>query len=118
MYVDGFVMVIPKSKVAAYRNMAKKAGKIWMDHGALQYMECQGDDLKTSFGISFVKLAKCKPSEVPFFSFIIYKSKSHRNSVNKKVMKDPRMDSMMNAPMPFDPKKMSYGGFKALVSLP
>ena len=116
MYADCFVIPMPKKGIAAYRTMAKKAGKIWREHGALDYRECVGDDLKTKFGIPFGKLAKTKPSEVVVFSWIVYKSKAHRNAVNKKVMADPRLKAMENAKMPLDVKRMTYGGFKVLVS--
>ena len=114
-YVDGFVIPIPKKNMAAYRRMATQAGKIWMEHGALEYRECVGDDLKTTFGTSFPKLAKSKPSETVLFSWVVYKSKAHRDRVNAKVMKDPRLDSMDPKTMPFDVKRMLYGGFKVLV---
>ena len=117
-YVDGFVIPVPKKNVQAYRQMAQKAGKIWKELGALEYRECVGDDLEVSFGVSFSKLAKAKPDETVFFSWIVYKSKAHRDQVNKKVMKDPRIASMMeNKDMPFNVKRMAYGGFKPLVDL-
>jgi uncharacterized protein YbaA (DUF1428 family) len=115
-YVDGFVLAIPKRNLAAYRQMAKKAGKVWRDHGALEYRECIGDDLNTKWGINFPRLIKVKPGETVAFSWIVFKSRSDRNRVNAKVMKDPRLASMMNEKsMPFDMKRMSYGGFKILV---
>jgi uncharacterized protein YbaA (DUF1428 family) len=115
-YVDGFVLVVPKKNIPAYRRMAVKAGKVWRDHGALDYKECLGDDLKTQMGLPFPKLTKLKPKEAVFFSFIVYKSKAHRNQVNKKVMKDPRLAKMCDPEkMPFDMKRMAYGGFKVLV---
>src|SRR5688500_13688361 len=96
--------------------MASIAGKVWKDHGALEYFECAGDDLTNKWGVLFPKLMKIKPSETVFFSFIIFKSKAHRDRVNAKVMKDPRMNSsMVQGPMPFDLKRMAYGGFKAIV---
>lgn len=117
-YVDGFVVPVPKNKVAAYRRMARKAGRIWREHGALEFRECVGDDLKVPMGLPFTRLAKLKPNETVFFSFIVYKSRAHRDSVNRKVMKDPRMDSMGGPKdMPFDVKRMAFGGFKALVDL-
>lgn len=118
-YVDGYVIPIPKRNLAAYRRMAAKAGKVWMDHGALEFMECAGDDLKTVFARSFTKLAKTKRGETVLFSFIVYRSRKDRDRVNAKVMKDPRLAAMMNpkAPMPFDMKRMAYGGFSALVDL-
>jgi len=117
-YVDGFVIPVPKKKVNAYRTMSVKAGKVWKEHGALDYYECVGDDLKFKWGTSFGKLAKLKPNETVFFSFIVYKSKAHRNQVNKKVMKDPRIINMMKKGQePFDMKRMAYGGFRAVVQL-
>ena len=117
-YIDAFVLPIPKKNVAAYRNMARKAGKIWREHGALEYRECVGDDFKVPMGVPFPRLSKAKKGETVFFSFIVYKSRAHRDSVNKKVMKDPRMDKMMSMKaMPFDVRRMAYGGFKALVDL-
>ena len=117
-YVDGFVLPVPEKNLKAYRTMAQKAGKIWKEHGALEYMEAVGEDLEVKFGIPFSKLAKPKPGEVVFFSFIVYKSRAHRDKVNAKVMADPRLNKMMkNAPMPFEVKRMAYGGFKALVDL-
>ena len=115
-YVDGFVIPIPKSKLAVYKKMAKLGAKIWRDHGALDYYECVGDDLNIQGIVPFGKLAKLKPNETVIFSWIVYKSKAHRNQVNKKVMKDPRMQSYPTYPeMPFNPKRMAFGGFKVLV---
>jgi uncharacterized protein YbaA (DUF1428 family) len=115
-YVDGFVLLVPKKNRAAYLRMARKGGKVWRDHGALDYKECAGDDLKVKFGKPFPRVLRAKPSEMVFFSFIVYKSRSHRDRVNAKVMKDPRLASMMDMKkMPFDVKRMSYGGFKVLV---
>jgi uncharacterized protein YbaA (DUF1428 family) len=117
-YVDGFLLVVPKKNMPAYRRMSQKAGKIWKEHGALEYRECAGDDLKVKFGLPFPKLMKLKAGETPVFSWIVYKSKAHRDSVNAKVMKDPRMNSMGDKDsMPFDLKRMAYGGFKVLVDL-
>ncbi len=122
-YVDGFVMVVPKDKVAAYKKIAKDAGKVWKKHGALDYMECIGDDLNPSMGegkvLTFPKIAKLKENETVWFSFITYKSRKHRDSVNKKVMKDPAMNPGQNnmKDMPFDMKRMVVGGFKAEVNL-
>jgi uncharacterized protein YbaA (DUF1428 family) len=96
--------------------MAQKAGKIFREHGALDYKECVGDDLKVPMGLPFPRLAKLKPNETVFFSFIVYKSRAHRDSVNKKIMKDPRMLAICGPEdMPFDVKRMAYGGFKVLV---
>jgi uncharacterized protein YbaA (DUF1428 family) len=114
-YVDGFVIPIPKKNVAAYKKMAEWGRKVWMKAGALEYFECVGDDLNgmPECG-TFKTLSKLKPTETVFFSFIVFKNKAHRNAVNKKVMKE-----MHNFPMPknmpFDPKRMAYGGFKTLV---
>ena len=118
-YVDGFVLVVPKKSVQAYRRLASKAGKVWKDHGALEYRECVGDDLKSKWGIPFPKLAKSKTGETVVFSWIVYKSRAHRDQVNKKVMKDPRLNAMMPDPKksPFDMKRMAYGGFKTIVDM-
>jgi uncharacterized protein YbaA (DUF1428 family) len=117
-YVDGFVLPVPEKNLKLYRNIAQKAGKIWKEHGALEYIEAVGDDLENKWGISFTKVAKLKPGEVPFFSFIVYKSRADRDRVNKKVMSDPRMQKMMDGgPMPFEIKRMVYGGFKVLVDI-
>ena len=116
-YVDGFVLLIPKKKIDAYKKLAAKAGKIWMEYGALSYNECVADDMKTQMGISFPKLTQAKSSEVIVFSWIVYKSKKQRDSINKKVMADPRLADMDPSTMPFDCEKMSYGGFTKLVSL-
>ena len=115
VYADGFVLVVPKKKLRAYVAIAKKAGKVWMDHGALEYRECAGDDMQTMCGTPFPKLAKAKAGDVVVFSWITYKSKKHRDAVNKKVMSDPRLLKMMKTPMPFDMMKMSHGGFSVLV---
>lgn len=115
-YVDGFVLPVPKKNVETYRRMAQKAGKIWREHGALEYRECVGDDLKSRGAAQFPRLVKAKPGETVFFSWIVYKSRAHRDRVNKKVMKDPRVLKMVqDTPMPFDVKRMAYGGFKVLV---
>lgn len=114
-YVDGFVMVVPKKNVAAYKRMARLGGKVWMKHGALQYMECMGDDLDLKgIPLTFPKLMKLKKGETAFYSFIIYKSRAHRDAVNKKVMADSEMKKPPKK-MPFDIKRMAFGGFKAVV---
>jgi uncharacterized protein YbaA (DUF1428 family) len=95
--------------------MAQKAGKIWRDHGALEFRECVGDDLNVKMGLPFPRGIKIKPGETVIFSWIVYKSRAHRDSVNKKVMKDARLMEMMDQPMPFDAKRMLYGGFKTIV---
>ena len=115
-YVDGFVLAVPKKKINDYRRLSKAAGKVWHDHGATQYVEAVGDDLKVKFGVSFEKIMKVKKSETVVFSWIVYKSRKHRDQVNKKVMADPRLKKMMEkGPVPFDLKRMVYGGFKFLV---
>jgi uncharacterized protein YbaA (DUF1428 family) len=116
-YVDGFVLAVPKSKVPTYRRIAQRAGKVWKQHGALEYRECVGDDLNTKMGLPFPRMTKLKKGETAVFSWIVYKSRAHRDSVNKKVMKDPRMKKMMELPMPFDMKRMAYGGFKVIVDV-
>ncbi|HJR60637.1 MAG TPA: DUF1428 domain-containing protein [Vicinamibacterales bacterium] len=117
-YVDGFLLPIPKKKVQAYKKMAARAGKVWREHGALEYRECIGDDLDTKFGVSFPKQMKIKPGETVAFSWIVYKSKAQRDRVNARVMKDPRIKlEMERTPMPFDVKRMAYGGFEVLVDL-
>jgi uncharacterized protein YbaA (DUF1428 family) len=117
-YVDGFVLPVPKKKLAAYKKMARLAGKIWREHGALQFRECVGDDLNIKMGLPFPKLVKPKAGETILFSYIVYKSRAHRDRVNAKVMKDPRLGaSMEGVEMPFDVKRMAYGGFKVLVDL-
>lgn len=114
-YVDGFLLVVPKKKLKAYVAIAKKAAKVWREHGALEYRECAGDDLATPCGMPFPKTAKAKTGEVVVFSWIVYKSKKHRDAVNQKVMQDRRILGMLNTPMPFDMKRMSHGGFEVLV---
>ena len=114
-YVDGFLLPVPKKKLQAYRRMAQQAGKVWREHGALDYMECVGDDLNNKWGVKFPKVAKLKPGETVVFSYIVYKSRAHRDRVNAKVMKDKRITDSMNKAMPFDVKRMAYGGFKTLV---
>jgi uncharacterized protein YbaA (DUF1428 family) len=117
-YVDGFLLAVPKKNLPAYRRMAQKAGKVWREHGALEYRECVGDDLAVRMGIPFPRAAKIKPGETVVFSWIVYKSRADRDRVNAKVMKDPRLAKMMDSKaMPFDVKRMSYGGFKVLVAL-
>jgi uncharacterized protein YbaA (DUF1428 family) len=117
-YVDGFVLPVPKKKLDAYRRMARLGGKVWRDHGAVQYLECVGDDLNVKWGVPFPRRVRAKRGETVFFSFIVYKSRAHRDRVNAKVMKDPRLASMMDMKsMPFDMKRMMYGGFKVLVDL-
>ena len=116
-YVDGFVLPVPKKNLNAYRRMAKAASKIWREYGALEYRECVGDDLNVKFGLPFPRGIKIKPGETVIFSWIVYKSKAHRDRVNKMIMKDPRIQQLCPDPkkMPFDDKRMLYGGFKTLV---
>lgn len=117
-YVDGFVIPLPKKNLQAYRSMARKAGKIWKEHGALEYIECIAEDVKPGKRTSFPQSVKLKADELVVFSWIIYKSRAHRDRVNKLVMNDPRLSSMMNPKAsPFDVKRMIYGGFKTLVEL-
>jgi uncharacterized protein YbaA (DUF1428 family) len=116
-YVDGFVLPVPKKNLPAYRSLAQKASKIWKEHGALEYRECAGDDLNVKFGVPFPKQIKVKPGETVVFAYIAYKSRAHRDRVNAKVMKDPRLAKMCDPKdMPFDCKRMVYGGFKTIVS--
>jgi len=116
-YVDGFVIPISKKKLSAYRKMAKVGAKVWKKYGALEYFECVGDDLSPAYaGIKFPQAVKAKKGETVIFSFIVYKSRKHRDSVNAKVMKDPIMNEPMNTPMPFDMKRMAFGGFKTIVN--
>ncbi|HEX5044995.1 MAG TPA: DUF1428 domain-containing protein [Candidatus Polarisedimenticolaceae bacterium] len=115
-YVDGFLIPLPKKNVAAYRRMSAKAGKIWRELGALEYRECVGDDLAVKMGVPFPRAAKAKGGETVVFSWIVYRSKAQRDRVNAKVMKDPRIAKMMEGEvMPFDVKRMAYGGFKVIV---
>lgn len=117
-YVDGFVLPVPKKKVDAYRRMSRKAGKIWREHGALEFRECMADDVKPGKLTSFPQSVDLKRGETVFFSWITYKSRAHRDRVNAKVMKDPRLAKMMEGKdMPFDGKRMIYGGFKVVVDV-
>ncbi|MGE0153260.1 MAG: DUF1428 domain-containing protein [Reyranellaceae bacterium] len=117
-YVDGFVLIVPKKNLDAYRRMSRKAGKIWREYGALEYRECVGEDLKAKFGLPFGKLTKAKPNEAVVFSWIVYKSRKDRDKINAKVMADKRLsDGMDPNKMPFDLKRMSYGGFEVFVDV-
>jgi uncharacterized protein YbaA (DUF1428 family) len=117
-YVDGFVVPVPRKNLKAYRSMAQKAGKVWRDHGALEVKECIADDVKVGKRTSFPRSVKLKRGETVVFSWITYKSRAHRDSVLPKVMKDPRLAKMMDPKqMPFDGKRMIYGGFKVFVDL-
>lgn len=116
-YVDGYVLVVPKKNVKAYTRMAQMGYKVWMKYGALDYKECIGDDLNSKWGLPFPKLMKIKRNECVIFSYVAFKSRAHRDQVNAKVMKDPMMNdsSYKDKPMPFDMKRMVYGGFKVIV---
>src|SRR5262245_1482082 len=115
-YVDGYVVPVPKKNLEAYRRMARKAGKVWRDHGALEYIECVGDDVKPGKHTSFPQSVKLKPGETVIFAYVVYKSRAQRDRVNAKVMKDPRLAPMMDLKsLPFDGKRMFWGGFKVLV---
>jgi uncharacterized protein YbaA (DUF1428 family) len=116
-YVDGFVAPVPKRNVDAYRRIARKAGKIWREHGALEYRECVGDDVPKGEITSFPLSVKLKRGETVVFSWIVYKSRAHRDKVNAKVMDDPRMTGMDPKDMPLDMKRMIYGGFEVLVDV-
>ncbi len=117
VYVDGFVLPVPEKNVKAYRAMARKAGKIWREHGALEFVETVADDVKPGKVTSFPQSVKLKSGETVVFSYIVYKSRAHRDRVNAKVMKDPRIGADMAKEMPFDMKRMTYGGFTVLVDL-
>lgn len=117
-YVDGFVLPVPKKKLAAYRQMARRAGKIWREHGALEFRECAGDDLNVKMALPFPRGIRLKPGETVVFSWIGFHSKAHRDRVNRKVMADPRIARLCPDPdaMPFDVKRMMWGGFRTIVS--
>ncbi|TAL06307.1 MAG: DUF1428 domain-containing protein [Verrucomicrobia bacterium] len=115
-YVDGFVLPVPKKNLAAYFRLAKKASKIFREHGALEYKECAGEDLNVKIGLPFPRGIKSKPGETVVFSYIVYRSRAHRDQVNARIMKDPRIAALCDPKnMPFDDKRMLYGGFKAVV---
>lgn len=117
-YADGFLIAIPTKNISAYRRIAKAAGKVWRELGALEYCECMGEDLKIKMGVSFNDVVKIKRGETVIFSWITYKSRAQRDIINANVMKDPRLAKLMDPKkMPFDIKRMSYGGFKVLVDL-
>ena len=117
-YVDGFVVPVPRKSIDAYREMARRSGKIWREYGAIGFTECVADDVKPGKWTSFPQSVKLKPGEVVWFSWIVFKSRKHRDRVNAKVMKDPRIGGMMDPKgMPFDAKRMIYGGFKTMVDL-
>lgn len=114
-YVDGFVIPMKKAKVKSYLKMAQMGARIWKKHGALAYMECVAEDLKVPFGMGFRKLARARAGETVVFSFIVFKSRAHRDKVNAAVMKDSAMDPAMMEAMPFDVKRMAVAGFEELV---
>jgi uncharacterized protein YbaA (DUF1428 family) len=115
-YVDGFVVPVPRKNLAAYRRMAQKVGKVWKEYGALDYKEWIGDDVPVGKLTSFPRSVKLKPGETVVFAWIVYKSRAHRDRVNAKVVKDPRLADMMDPKtMPFDGKRLIFGGFKKLV---
>ena len=115
-YVDGFVLPLPKSKIAEYRRLARQAGKVWLEHGALAFHENVADDVKQGKWTSFPQAVKLKKNETVWFSYIVYKSRRHRDQVNAKVMKDPRLAKYMDPKkMPFDGMRMFWGGFKVIV---
>lgn len=117
-YVDGYVLPVPKKNLQAYRRIAQKAGRIWREHGALEFRECVGEGLNVKMPVPFPRRIKLKPGETVVFSWIGFKSRGHRDRVNAKVMKDPRLAKMMDRKsMPFDVKRMVYGGFKVLVDV-
>ena len=117
-YVDGFVLPLPRKNIEAYKRMARKAGKVWREHGALEYRECIADDVKPGKWTSFPQAVKLKPDEVVVFSWAVYKSRAHRDRVMAKVMKDPRLQPMMDPKtMPFDDKRLIWGGFKMAIDI-
>jgi uncharacterized protein YbaA (DUF1428 family) len=117
VYVDGFVVPVPQERLADYRKLARQAGKVWMEYGALQYMECVADDVKPGKSTSFPQAVKLKEGEVVIFSYIVYKNRRERDRINKLVMADERISSLDPKSMPFDGKRMFWGGFKGLVEM-
>lgn len=116
-YVDGFVLPVPKKKLAAYRSLARRAGKVWMAHGALAYQECVAEDVKPGKQTSFPQAVKLRAGEVVVFSWIVFRSRRHRDQVNARVMKDPWLAGMDMKSVPFDGRRLIYGGFKSLVTM-
>lgn len=116
-YVDGFVLPVSKDKIGAYKEMARRAGEVWMEHGALEYRECIAEDVKPGKVTSFPQSVLLKPDETVIFSWVVYKSRAHRDEVFAKVMSDPRLH-MDHKDMPFDGQRMFFGGFETIVSLP
>jgi uncharacterized protein YbaA (DUF1428 family) len=117
MYVDGFVVPVPKDKIEEYKKLARQSGEIWKEYGALAYIECLGDDVPYGELTSFPRAVQAKDGETVAFSWIVYESREARDEVNKKVMADPRMKNMDPSQMPFDGKRMIYGGFKSFLEL-
>ena len=118
LYVDGFLLPVPKKNIEAYRKLARKAGRVWREHGALHYVECIQDDVKPGKLTSFPQAVKLKKGETVWFSWIVYRSRKHRDLVNAKVMADPRIQAMCTPDnTPFDPKRMIWGGFKSMVEM-
>jgi uncharacterized protein YbaA (DUF1428 family) len=117
-YVDGYVLPVPSKNLRLYQRIAQKAGEIWKEHGALEYRECAGDDLDNKWGMSFGQALTLKRGETAVFAWIVFKSRAHRDAVNSRVMKDPRMEKIMDSKKPpFDFKRMVYGGFKVMVDV-
>lgn len=116
-YVDGFLLAVPTKKLALYRRVARLAGKVWKEHGALAYMECAGDDLAQNGAVTFPKLLTLKKGETAVFSWVVYKSRRDRDRIMPKVMTDKRLANMDPKKMPFDMKRIAYGGFKVMVEL-
>ncbi len=115
-YVDGYVLPVPKKNLKAYIQMAQMARKVWREHGALEYVECMADDVKSGKSTSFPQSVKLKPGEIVIFAYVVFKSRAHRDRVNSKVMKDPRIANMCDSKkMPFDGMRMFWGGFKSIV---
>ena len=115
VYVDGYLVPVPVRKLAAYRSLARKACRVWIDHGALEYMECAGDDLRIPPTVSFTSAAGAKRGETVVFAYVVYRSRAHRDKVNRAVMADPRVAAMGKLPMPFDCTRIAYGGFSPIV---
>jgi uncharacterized protein YbaA (DUF1428 family) len=117
-YVDAFVVPVPKNQLAAYRTLARRFGKVWIEHRALAVHECAADDVKPGKRTSFPQAVKLKDDEFVVFSWIVFKSRAHRDAMNARVMTDARVVAMEGRPIPFDGKRMFWGGFKEIVSLP
>jgi uncharacterized protein YbaA (DUF1428 family) len=116
-YVDGYILPVPTRKLDEYKKIARKAGKVWMDHGALEYRECVADDLQTAIGTPFRDMVQTKRGETIIFAWVFYRSKAHRDRVNAKVMSDPRLKDMGPDMVPFDVSRMAYAGFTTVVNL-